>query len=104
MTKEFPNIHEHMKSVSEKAFVNILNVLEKDKNSKKIVVTHFGVNDKNWKGENFSADPKILDFLKNKVDYLFVGHSHLKEKTGKRPVIINVGSDYNFPAYEIIDI
>ena len=79
-----------------------------------VLVTHFGfieadaAND--WKakyfGLYFGADPKYEDFIDN-VDVMLCGHSHnaftgtAKNGTTK---VLNVGSDYELPKYQILDV
>ena len=95
----------------------------KEKGYTTILITHFGVvkeaaevdykadPDPRWRRwgtekEYFGADP-ALESLMGDVDYYFYGHSHsFFEETALNghTKVINVGSDYEFPRVEFLEV
>jgi predicted phosphodiesterase len=83
-----------------------------------LLVTHFGFtkgeSEQGYKNhyasgskpEYFGANPRYEEFL-SKVDYLIVGHTHAKfdgiAQNGHTRVI-NVGSDYEAPKFQILEV
>jgi hypothetical protein len=95
----------------------------KDKGNITMLVTHFGFiaedAENDWKSRSaqgpfgklqepqyFGANLKYEDYL-DKVDYMLYGHSHsafagtAKNGTTK---VLNVGSDYELPKYQILEV
>jgi hypothetical protein len=92
---------------------------------KSVCVTHMPFHSKDERYLPFCSNPRYLDFIAEKFDYLFVGHSHQNEDfvyvcespddsgTLKRNYlrIINAGTNfdkisggYNKPNFVIVDI
>ena len=93
-----------------KQFQDCKSFLEKFDGTK-VVVTHFGITPEckeDWKSQGstcyFGNHQEFFNQL-NFVDYIFYGHSHqfVDVEYGKTKVV-NAGSDYDFPRYEIRDI
>lgn len=79
----------------------------KEKNRTTILFTHFGCISSLVEGKpNYSGSTTYETFLDN-VDYFFMGHIHTPQSglamNGKTK-FINVGSDYNNPRYQIVDL
>jgi predicted phosphodiesterase len=100
------HFHDKLRSISHEKFTNIINTVNKDKGIN-IVVTHF-----NLIGQyrdralyKMDGDFKYMDIIKEKFDYCIFGHSHkeFNEKIGNCKVL-NSGSDYLIPQYEVINI
>lgn len=77
-----------------KAVDYILDDLERTKNKKRILVTHFNLiypPDK----EMLAGNDRLLDLFSNDMDYIIFGHSHryYKEKIN-RAMVLNVGAEY----------
>lgn len=83
----------------------------------KLCVTHFppfSANkfDKNsrhvshdYTGDEFNANPRYLDFIADRFQYLICGHSHQKaEEKYKDLLILNSGSDYDKPKFLTLNI
>lgn len=84
---------------------------------KKVCVSHFPFHSKDPKYLNMCANPSYLEFIAEKFDYLFVGHSHQTEDfihtsdSGHSIRVVNPGTKfdlkyhgYNNPNYVIIDL
>ncbi len=96
-----------------KGFGNSINYLN-SKDGTKILITHHGFTECSifdWKNldsrveDYFGNNLKFEDFIDN-VDYLFYGHTHVEmdavSKNGHTK-IINVGSDYYYPRFRIME-
>ena len=96
-----------------KGFENALNFLNKQ-TGKKILITHHSFTECavfDWKNEDsrikhyFGNNLRYEIFIDN-IDYLFYGHTHVEmdsiSKNGHTKVI-NVGSDYYYPKYKIME-
>ncbi len=98
--------HAFMRDRADKAFDKIL--LDVDSfslNKKKMLVTHFPSYSINPIYQRYCANQTWFDFITEKFDYYVVGHSHQRERFLRGSCeIINSGSDYNNPKYQIINV
>jgi len=84
-----------------KAIESLWDIGEK---KKKIVVTHFNIYGQYREGHLIFGDTKLFQYLRGTADLVIEGHTHrpLDVKVdGTR--IVNVGSDYEFPNFLILD-
>jgi predicted phosphodiesterase len=83
----------------------ILENMENDRCVYEILVTHMPSYTFEPTYKNFCASFSYMDIITKTFDYYIVGHSHQRERWKKNGCeIINAGSDYNMPRYDILTI
>jgi predicted phosphodiesterase len=95
-----------MEWFSRKAFTDLRNLIDEDLGEgKRICVTHFPSFTEDQRYAEFCANLNYLEVLSENFDMILCGHSHRAcDFHFRRARILNSGSDYNQPAYKVIDI
>jgi predicted phosphodiesterase len=105
MPEKIQDVPVHM-YLSYKAEKDLEKLLYTDTEGKTVVfITHFPPFTEDPAYEKYCANPKFMDFMTEKADYLLVGHSHKAcDFIHNDCRVMNCGSDYNKPKYIIFEI